>query len=96
MIAKPIHVCALENYSVWLKYDDGTEGVVHLSHLIDKPVFKKWNETGFFENVHIDIKTNAIAWDENIELCPDNMYLKIKGLTFDQWKNNQFLYATSK
>ena len=96
MISKPLQVNAIRQYSIWLKYDDGTEGTVDLSHLIDKPVFQNWKESDFFNKVHIDIETDAIAWDENIELCPDNMYLKIKGITFEQWKNSRYSYATSK
>ena len=96
MISNAIQVKAISHYSIWLKFDDNTEGVVDLSHLIDKPVFQNWKEADFFNKVFIDEETGAIAWNENIELCPDNMYLKIKGITFEQWKNSQYSYASSK
>ena len=96
MISNAIQVKAISRYSIWLKFDDNTEGVVDLSHLITKPVFQTWKEADFFDKVFIDVETGAIAWDENIELCPDNLYLKIKGLTFEAWKNNQLSYATNK
>jgi len=96
MIAKPIQVKAINQYLIWLKFADNTEGQIDLSHLINKPVFQSWLNPAIFNNVYIDIETDAIAWDENIELCPDNLYLKIKGITFDQWKTNQCTYATSK
>ncbi len=88
MIAKPLQIKALNNYTIWLKYDDDTEGRVNLDYLVKKPIFSKWKELDFFNKVHINKETNAIAWDENIELCPDSLYLKIKGLTFEQWKLN--------
>ncbi len=96
MISKPIQVKTISQYSIWLKFDDDTEGEVDLSHLINKPVFQNWKDSDFFDKVYIDTETGAIAWDENIELCPDNIYLKIKGITFEQWKNNQYSYATGK
>lgn len=96
MISNAIQVKAISQYSIWLKFDDNTEGVVDLSHLINKPVFQNWKEADFFNKVFIDVETGAIAWDETIELCPDNMYLKIKGLTFEAWKNSQLSYATNK
>ena len=96
MISKVMQVKAISLYSIWLKFDDNTEGVVDLSHLINKPVFQNWKESEYFKKVYIDSESGAIAWDENIELCPDNMYLKIKGLTFEQWKNSQYSYAASK
>ena len=95
MISKPIQVKSISKYSIWLKFDDGTEGEIDLNHLINKPVFQNWMKPDFFDKVYIDTETDAIAWDGNIELCPDNMYLKIKGITFEQWKNSQHTYATS-
>jgi len=94
MISKPIQVKSVSKYSIWLKFDDGTEGEIDLNHLINKPVFQNWKKPDFFDKVYIDTETDAIAWDANIELCPDNMYLKIKGITFEQWKNSQHTYAT--
>ena len=88
MIAKPLQIKALSNYVIWIKYDDNTEGQVNLDHLVNKPIFDRWKEIDFFNKVHINKETNAIAWDKNIELCPDSLYLKIKGLTFEQWKLN--------
>jgi len=96
MIAKPVHVKVSENYTLWLKYSDGTEGHVDLSYLLEKPVFSNWKNAFFFNKVHINLETYAIAWDENIELCPDSLYLKIKGLTFEQWKSNQMMHAAGK
>ncbi len=90
MITKPIQVKALNQFSIWLLFADNTEGQVDLSYLSNKPVFKNWSNPNFFKQVYIDSETNAVAWDENIELCPDNLYLKIKGITFEQWKNKQF------
>ncbi len=87
MIAKPIQVNALENYSIWLKYSDNTEGKINLSHLLGKPIFNNWYNIDFFNKVHIDMETFAIAWDENIELCPNSLYLTLKGLSFEQWKS---------
>ena len=75
-----MQVNAISLYSIWLKFEDNTEGVVDLSHLINKPVFQNWKVPDYFKKVYIDSESGAIAWDENIELCPDNMYFKIKGL----------------
>ena len=96
MISKPIHVKAVSKYTIWLKFNDGTEGEIDLTHLIEKPVFQYWIKPDFFDKVYIDAETDAIAWNENIELCPDNMYLKIKGITFEQWEKSQNIYATNQ
>ena len=41
---KPVEVRALDGYRLWLRYADGTEGEVDLSHLAGKGVFKVWSD----------------------------------------------------
>jgi len=77
-MVRPKEVKALEGYRLWLRYSDGVEGVVDLSHLVGKGVFKVWEEREFFEAVRID-EAGAITWGEGIDLCPDALYLKLIG-----------------
>ena len=85
MIAKPIIVKALDNYCIFVSFADGTQGAVDLKHLAHKGVFREWDKNNLFALVHID-EYGAIAWNEDIDICPDNVYLQLKGITFDQWK----------
>ena len=87
MISEPKEVKPLENYRIFLKFADGKEGIVDLSEFRGKGVFKAWDEGGLFEKVHIDTETKAIAWNENLELDVNSLYLKLIGKSFDEWKN---------
>jgi len=73
---KPIRVKPLPNYRLWIEYDDGVAGEVDLSHLAGKGVFALWNDYAAFERVYIGDR-GAIAWTEEIEICPDAVYMKI-------------------
>jgi hypothetical protein len=75
---KPVEVKALPNYRLWVKYSDGVAGEVDLSHLAGKGVFALWNDYQAFEKVHIG-PGRQIAWTEEIDLCPDAIYLQITG-----------------
>jgi len=77
---RPIAVKALKKYRIWVKYEDDSEGVVDLSHLAGKPMFQCWEEADNFKNVYIDQYTGAIAWNEDVELCPDSIYFQINNL----------------
>ena len=77
---KPIEVKALEKYKLWVKYADGEEGEVDLSHLAGKGVFSVWDDYEIFEKVYIS-RYGAIAWSEEIDICPDNIYMEITGKT---------------
>ena len=75
---KPAEVKALPNYRIWVKYSDGVQGEVDLSHLAGKGVFKLWNNYSAFEGVYIG-SSGQIAWSDEIDICPDSIYMKITG-----------------
>ena len=75
---RPTDVKALENYRLWVKYSDGVEGIADLSHLAGKGVFALWNDYQQFRHVRIG-SGGELAWSDEIDLCPDAMYLRITG-----------------
>ena len=77
---KPIEVKALQDYKLWVKYADGAEGEVDLSHLVGKGVFALWNDYAAFEKVYIG-SHGEIAWSDEIDICPDKVYGDITGKT---------------
>ena len=78
MIPRPLEVKAHKNFRIWLRYDDGTEGEVDLSDLAGRGVFQAWNDTTFFNSVRLG-SHGAIEWGENLDICPDAMYLRLTG-----------------
>lgn len=59
---------ALPNYHIWVRFEDGLEGEVDLNHLVGKGVFEAWNSIEFFNTVHVDLKSDTVAWGEDIDL----------------------------
>ena len=80
---RPTAVEPREGYCIWLRYADGTAGEVELSHLAGRGVFKAWESSGFFETVCIT-PDGGIAWGEDVELCPDALYLQLSGKSFSE------------
>ena len=75
---RPTAVEAREGYRIWLRYSDGSDGEVDLSHLAGGGVFEAWNDRACFEAVRIT-EYDAIAWGEELELCPDALYMQLTG-----------------
>ena len=69
---------ALEAFRVSLEFDDGKAGIVDLSHLAGKGVFRMWNDRKAFEAVTIGL-AGELRWGDQIDLCPDSLYLKVTG-----------------
>ena len=75
---EPINVEPREGYRIWVEYDDGASGEVDLSDVAGLGVFKAWLDREFFEQVHIS-EFGAIAWSDEIDICPDNVYFDLTG-----------------
>lgn len=73
---KLIEVRALPGYKLWLRYADGAEGEVDLSEFAGRGVFKLWDDYDRFEAVYIG-EQGQIAWSDEIDLCPDALYLRL-------------------
>jgi hypothetical protein len=79
---KIVTVKTLPKHILWLKYEDGVEGCVDVSHLVGKGVFKLWDKPGEFEKVSIG-SAGELVWSDTADLCPDALYMEITGKTPD-------------
>jgi len=77
---KPIEVKALSGYRIWVRFADGVEGEVDLSHLAGRGVFSLWRDYTVFQQVHLG-PYGEIAWNDEVEICSDNLYLQLTGKT---------------
>ena len=75
---RPVHVEPRAGFSIWLRYEDGVEGEIDLSDVAGKGAFAAWLDRDFFEDVRIG-ELGEIAWRNEIDLCPEALYLEITG-----------------
>ena len=76
----PTTVEPREGYRIWLEFSDGLSGEIDLSAMAEAELCKPLQERTFFEQVHID-EYGAIAWNDDIDLCPDSLYAELAGIT---------------
>jgi Protein of unknown function (DUF2442) len=73
-INKLTEVKSLPDFKLYVRFKDGVEGEVDLNDLAGKGVFSFWNTPGNFEKVYIDKVSGAIAWSDQLDICPDAIY----------------------
>jgi len=95
MFPKILEIKPKEKYKLWLRYSDNTQGEVDVSHLVNKGVFKYWSDYKNFIKVKIDKETGSLYWTETVELCPDSMYLKLLGKSFEDFKIEHLVNASN-
>ena len=69
-----------KSYRIYVEYDDGASGEVDYSHKVGRGVFKVWDTPGVFEQVHLT-EYGAIAWSDELDLCPNAVYFQLTGKT---------------
>ena len=66
------------NYRLFLRFDDGVEGIVDLSDLAGQGVFEAWKRDASFEKARVT-EFGAVEWPGELDLCPDSLYLRLTG-----------------
>ena len=82
-LPNPVEVEPRDGFRIWVKFDDGVSGEIDLSHLAGKGVFKAWDDPEFFKGVYVS-PYRAIAWSEELDICPDTAYMEVTGLTAEE------------
>ena len=76
-------VDVLDHYQLRLTFADGTCGTVDLHDLVGSGVFALWSNYEAFRNVKIG-EAGELAWSDQVDLCPDSLYLRVTGKRPDE------------
>lgn len=86
----PVEVEARAGYRIWVRYEDGVESELDLSHLSGKGVFMAWDDRAYFEGVHINEEVGCVCWgvppgsDMEIDIAPEIGRAQLLGITREQ------------
>ena len=71
-------VAVLSGHRLELEFDDHVTGIVDLADLVGQGVFSIWRDPAVFAQVRIGT-AGELVWGEQVDLCPDSLYLKVTG-----------------
>ena len=66
----------LDNYRVWLRFNDGLEGEVNFSQKPRTGVYDSWNSYANFREARIG-DSGELMWDSQLDFCPDALWLLV-------------------
>jgi hypothetical protein len=69
------------NYTLWVKFDDGLEGLVYLGDLVTTHSYLALSDEDIFSRVEIDPVANVLMWTGGIRLEPDMLYRDLASKT---------------
>lgn len=75
MLKDIIEVKYLENYQLYLKFEDNQQGVIDIDQIIKfTGIFEPLKNINYFKNVKINPEWGTIYWENGADLDPDILY----------------------
>lgn len=77
---KKIVACkVLENYRIWLRFEDGVEGEADFSIHAGRGVFAAWASYDHFRGVALGEHGRTLTWPGELDFCADALWLEVTG-----------------
>lgn len=74
----PVAARPLPGFKVWVRFDDGVEGVVDLSEVAGKGVFARWtDDPAEFDEMKVDPESGTLLWPGDLDVAPDRLYAEV-------------------
>ena len=73
-----VEVRYLRNYTVWIKFEDGTAGEVDLTTSLRGPVFEPLRDPEYFKQVRVDPEIGTIVWPNGADIAPETLYSRVQ------------------
>ncbi len=79
MLPDVIEVRPLEGLKLWLRFEDGAEGVVDLADFELPGILQALKDPEFFAKAYVDPELGTVAWPGGIDLDPLVLYTRATG-----------------
>lgn len=78
MLKDIIEVKALDNYSLFIRFEDGVSGEVKLTDIVPfEGVFAPLRDSEYFKQVYVNKDIGTICWENGADISPETLYKKI-------------------
>lgn len=68
----------IDEFVIWLRFEDGTAGEVDLSDRLFGPVFEPLREREYFQQFEVHAELKTIVWPNGADFAPEFLYERIK------------------
>jgi Protein of unknown function (DUF2442) len=74
MILRVTEAKLIRDFTVWVRFNDGSEGEVDLSGELDGPVFEPLREPRVFAQFRLDPDLHTLVWPNGADLAPEFLH----------------------
>jgi hypothetical protein len=72
-----VEVRYVRDYTLWVRFQDGTSGEVDIQPSFKGPVFEPLRDLNYFRQVRIDPEIGTIVWPNGADIAPETLYARI-------------------
>jgi len=80
MIPHVIEAKYKKGFCIWLRFDDGSEGVVDLENELTGEMFEPLMQLDKFRLFHVDPELETIVWENGADMAPEFLHEKANSL----------------
>jgi hypothetical protein len=67
----------LHDYTVWLKFEDGTAGEIDLRGELRGPLFEPLRDLEYFRRFMVSTDLGTISWPNGADFAPEFLYERL-------------------
>jgi hypothetical protein len=67
----------VDGYRIWLRFNDGAEGVADLSDCLEGEIFEPLKDKDIFKAFYVDPDIQTVVWSSGADMAPEYLYKKM-------------------
>ena len=75
MIPHVIEAKYVNDFKIWVRFNDGLSGEIDFSHELDSPIFEPLKDKTYFNQ--FSVRYNTISWENDADFVPEFLREKI-------------------
>ncbi len=64
----------VSGYTIWLRFEDGTEGEIDLSEELHGAIFEPLRDHAYFARLRVNPDTGTVEWPNGADLAPEFLH----------------------
>ena len=73
-----VEVRYVRDYTLWVRFQDGTAGEVDIRPSFKGPVFEPLRSLEYFMQVAVDPEIGTIVWPNGADIAPETLYERVQ------------------
>lgn len=78
MIPRVIDAKHIKDYTLYLRFSDGSEGKVDFEQELEGEIFEPLRDIPYFKDFNVDQELHTIVWPNGADFAPEFLYEKLQ------------------